>query len=342
LTDTSTKISFTATGCVGTSNFVLSGDTSGNSATLSYTFSQPAVTVSPAEVTLSGFTGVTLSAYTSILATPSGLSVTLGSQTLNVVAVLSSAPGDWSEFTVNVPAANGAGVVSGTVVAGNLSQAFSLQYNEPPSTNSIAPANGDTTSTTLVSFDLQNFEVSNDAADLKCSVGGGDIDVISVLVESFAQRKMSAVIEMPRAAAAGTVVVRCSSRSHPQSGAATFSFTYTLASPITYLDISEGSYIGGETIGIDIVNLSPVTTIDSLTVGFTDASGRTTYATNRRLVYSLAGSLNQQAVTRLEVLTPADSPGEVEVKVASTTQSTSSTTQSNFAATCDHCLFLLH
>ena len=94
LTDTSTKISFTATGCVGTSNFVLSGDTSGNSATLSYTFSQPAVTVSPAEVTLSGFTGVTLSAYTSILATPSGLSVTLGSQTLNVVAVLSSAVDD--------------------------------------------------------------------------------------------------------------------------------------------------------------------------------------------------------------------------------------------------------
>ena len=99
---------------------------------------------------MSGYNGVSVSAFTSFEVTNTNqLSVKLGAQTLTTTAISESVANGLTVFTVNMPAASAAGVVSGTVgPASNLAdtQTFSIQYNAAPVMNNIVPGNGFTTS----------------------------------------------------------------------------------------------------------------------------------------------------------------------------------------------------
>ena len=330
-TSISSKISFASAGCIGSQTFTVSNDMDSTTVTGVVEFSQPVVQISPATVAVSGYT-VTMSVFGLPQATaPNDILLQHGTspvQTLSPSAVLSSIAGKWTVFTVAMPAASATGTVTGTVgystTSNSSGQAYSIVYTADPSAHNVVPQAGYTSEATQVSFVLNDFHVSDRASDLECSIGVTALDVISVSVISYEDRKMAASIVMPRSTSPNTVVVRCTHRQHLEAGSAAFGFTYELPSPAVSLDVSRGSHSGGTAITVDILNFYIMPSAD-FSVTFSSSSGRSVVA-NSTLVFSEPASNTSASMSRLTMSTPAaDGPAEVEMTVTSGTKSASHT-----------------
>jgi hypothetical protein len=338
----SIKLTFSFSGCVGTQIFSVTTENSAIDVDGQIVFSQPAVQLSLAEVSVAGYdVHVSVFGLAEVTA-PDQLRVQLGDspvQTLTPTSIVSSVANELTVFAVSIPAVAAAGTVSGTIGLASASadddQLWSITYTTAPAIQNINPASGYTTTKTIVSFNLNNFYVSEKIglSDLKCTADGVEVDTTSLVVTSFGERTLSASIQMPRSVDAKEVAMRCIHRAHPEAGSVTFVYTYTVPPAIMTLDVSEGTHLGGTSVLVDIANMynpafSNASAVEDLlavlTLTISGPSGNTVYVTsNITILYSKPSTETSSAITRLSIVTPpaTDGPGEVELILAANTRS---------------------
>ena len=331
--DNSMKLIFSTAGCVGEQVF----DIQINSISIGYpatsvTFTQPTVQVSPTAVSTTGYPiEIALYGLTEQVNAPSDLYVELGSspvQILEVSSVLSSDPGAWTNFVAQAPIVADAGTVTMTVAHIShpyQNQTLEFEYLAAPYVQGLQPSSAYTKDTPSVTFDLHDFQVTNDASQLQCVSGSVELTVSSLTVFSYSTRKMRATLKLPMSQQAGVVVVKCSNRKCPESGTASFEFTYTIAPPVTSLDIQQGSIKGGTAVTVDIDNFDPISSLNDISITFKTVSGDLYAQLNETtLVYSRAASNISSARTQLRIITlGVDKSESVELEISSATQSTS-------------------
>jgi len=344
----SIKLTFSSYGCPGTQTFSITTADSALEVDGEIVFSQPAVQLSVLGVSVAGYDASVAVFGLPEVTAPDELRVQLGDapvQTLTPTSIsvdsfaTAAAADGWTIFTVAIPATAAAGLVSGTIGLASASvdddQSWSIRYKAAPGIQNINPASGYTTANTIVSFNLNDFAVTETTGltGLKCTADGVEVDTTSLVITSYGERTSSASIQMPRSADAKEVSMRCINREYPEAGAVTFAYSYTMPPAAMTFNVSEGTHLGGTTILVDIANMYNPSFTDStaladllavLTMTFTGPSGIAAYVTSDiAVVYSQPSTITSAAVTRFSIVTPPapNGPGEVEVILAASTQS---------------------
>ena len=201
------KLKFNSEGCLGEQSFELSidGTSLGSQASGTILFTQPAPQVTPVAVTVAGWHAVEIAMFgLEQVVNVSDINVVLSSTPSSVLAVthiLSSVAGGWTRITAEAPAASAAQIYTGTI--GHVSnllynQSFSIEYLNTPIVSTLVPSGSYTTERPIVRFNLNHFAVTEDKSSFKCVIGAAELDVLAVVVYSFAERKMGATLKLPR------------------------------------------------------------------------------------------------------------------------------------------------